>query len=151
PDMLSDKYNEDIIEFDLVSQREPDLEKFVEAGPDLIWNGERFSQQGEDLEELAPDANHVDVTARDGEPLDAELIRITESLGQICGHENEAQAAIDNFNEALERTKEAYDPEKTVMAVNTSGGEINYIAPSVGRTWGPLFDLIGFTPSLEVE
>src|SRR5699024_3047321 len=35
------------------------------------------------------------------------------------------------------------------MAVNTSGGEINYIAPSVGRTWGPLFDLIGFTPSLE--
>ena len=151
PDTLSDKYNEDTIEFDLGSHREPDLEKVVAAAPDLIWNGQRFSQHGEDLEELAPDATLVDFTPRDGEPLDAELIRLTESLGQIFGHEDEAQAAIDDFNEALERAKEAYDPEKTVMAVNTSGGEINYIAPSVGRTWGPLFDLIGFTPSLEVE
>ena len=120
PDTLSDKYNEDTIEFDLGSHREPDLEKIVAAAPDLIWNGQRFSQHGEDLEELAPDATLVDFTPRDGEPLDAELIRLTESLGQIFGHEDEAQAAIDDFNEALERAKEAYDPEKTVMAVNTS-------------------------------
>src|SRR5699024_4070587 len=69
----------------------------------------------------------------DGEPLDAELIRLTENLGKIFGHEEEAQQHIDDFNAALERAKEAYDPEKTVMAVNTSGGEINYIAPSEDR------------------
>ena len=34
--------------------------------------------------------------------------------------------------------------------VNVSGGEIGYVAPGVGRVWGPLFDLIGFTPALEV-
>lgn len=151
PDTLSDKYNEDTIEFDLGSHFEPDLEQIVAAQPDLIWNGQRFSQHGEDIEELAPEATLVDFTPRDEEPLDAELIRLTENLGQIFGHEDEAQAHIDEFNEALERAKEAYDPEKSVMAVNTSGGEINYIAPSIGRTWGPLFDLIGFTPSLEVE
>lgn len=150
PDTAADKYNEDTIEFDLGSHREPDLEQVVAAQPDLIWNGQRFSQHGEDLEELAPDATLVDFTPRDEEPLDAELIRLTENLGKIFGHEEEAQAHIDDFNAALGRAKEAYDPEKTVMAVNTSGGEINYIAPSVGRTWGPLFDLIGFTPSLEV-
>ena len=150
PDTAADKYNEDTIEFDLGSHREPDLEQVVAAQPDLIWNGQRFSQHGEDLEELAPDATLVDFTPRDEEPLDAELIRLTENLGKIFGHEEEAQAHVDDFNAALERAKEAYDPEKTVMAVNTSGGEINYIAPSVGRTWGPLFDLIGFTPSLEV-
>ena len=150
PDSLSDTYNEETIEFDLGSHREPNLENIVAAEPDLVWNGQRFSQHGEDIEELAPDATLVDFTPRDGEPLDAELIRLTENLGKIFGHEEEAQQHIDDFNAALERAKEAYDPEKTVMAVNTSGGEINYIAPSVGRTWGPLFDLIGFTPSLEV-
>lgn len=37
------------------------------------------------------------------------------------------------------------------MAVNVSGGDIGYIAPSVGRTFGPIFDLVGLTPALEVE
>ncbi|MDN5902685.1 MAG: iron ABC transporter substrate-binding protein, partial [Corynebacterium casei] len=39
PDTLSDKYNEDTIEFDLGSHFEPDLEQIVAAQPDLIWNG----------------------------------------------------------------------------------------------------------------
>ena len=37
------------------------------------------------------------------------------------------------------------------MAVNTSGGEIGYIAPGIGRTYGPIFDLLGMTPALEVS
>ena len=37
------------------------------------------------------------------------------------------------------------------MAVTTSGGEIGYIAPTVGRTLGPVFDILGLTPALEVE
>jgi iron complex transport system substrate-binding protein len=36
------------------------------------------------------------------------------------------------------------------MAVLTSGGEISYVAPSTGRTLGPLYDLLGLTPALEV-
>ncbi|NWO16213.1 MAG: ABC transporter substrate-binding protein, partial [Corynebacterium sp.] len=106
PDTLSDKYNEDTIEFDLGSHREPDLEKVVAAAPDLIWNGQRFSQHGEDLEELAPDATLVDFTPRAGEPLDAELIRLPESLGQIFAHEDYAHAANEDLNESLERPRE---------------------------------------------
>ena len=37
------------------------------------------------------------------------------------------------------------------MAVNVSGGEVGYIAPSVGRTFGPVFDILNLTPALEVE
>ncbi len=37
------------------------------------------------------------------------------------------------------------------MGVNVSGGEIGYVAPSNGRTLGPLFDILGLTPALEVE
>lgn len=37
------------------------------------------------------------------------------------------------------------------MAVNVSGGTIGYIAPSVGRTFGPLFDVLNLTPALEIE
>ena len=65
--------------------------------------------------------------------------------------EDEAEQLIADFDAALERAKDAYDSSKTVMAVNVSGGEINYIAPTVGRMYGPLFDLIGMTASLEVE
>ena len=36
-------------------------------------------------------------------------------------------------------------------AVTTSGGQIGYIAPTVGRTLGPVFDLAGLTPALEVD
>ena len=56
-----------------------------------------------------------------------------------------------DLDAAVARVKAAYDPSQTVKAVTTSGGEIGYIAPKVGRTLGPLFDLLGLTPALEVE
>ena len=37
------------------------------------------------------------------------------------------------------------------MAVDVSGGNIGYVAPGKGRTWGPVFDLLGLKPALEVE
>ena len=47
--------------------------------------------------------------------------------------------------------KAAYDPSKKVMAVITSGGEINYAAPGAGRTLGPVFEILGLTPALTVD
>jgi iron complex transport system substrate-binding protein len=72
-------------------------------------------------------------------------------LGQIFGKETEAEALGTALDEQVARIKEAYDPEQTVMAVIVSGGEIGYSAPHVGRTLGPLFDLLELTPALEVE
>ncbi|MCT1492958.1 ABC transporter substrate-binding protein [Corynebacterium sanguinis] len=141
--------NDNIV--DIGNHREPNLEAIVAAEPDVIVSGQRFQTHDADIEKLVPDAVLVDFEPRDGEPFDAELIRHTESLGEIFGKQEEAAQLVDDFQNALERAKAAYNPEQTVMAVNISGGEIGYVAPGVGRTWGPLFDLIGMKPALEVQ
>ncbi|MBD8029219.1 siderophore ABC transporter substrate-binding protein [Corynebacterium gallinarum] len=137
---------------DLGTHREPNLEALAAAQPDLVINGQRFAQYYDDIVSLAPDATVVELDPRDGEPLDQELIRQAETLGQIFGEEEDAATLVEDFNKALERAKTAYAEisDQSVMAVNVSGGNIGYIAPSVGRTFGPIFDLVGMTPALEV-
>src|SRR5699024_10710891 len=49
------------------------------------------------------------------------------------------------------RAGQAYQEGDTVMALTTSGGEFGYIAPSKGRVLGPVFDILGLTPALEVD
>ncbi|QYR18280.1 ABC transporter substrate-binding protein [Corynebacterium glutamicum] len=137
----------------LGSHREPDLEALAAAQPSLIINGQRFAQYYDDIIALNPDATVVELDPRDGEPLDQELIRQAETLGEIFGEEEDAAKIVADFESALERAKTAYAAisDQTVMAVNVSGGNIGYIAPSVGRTYGPIFDLAGLTPALAVD
>ena len=151
PDTLEDTYNKDTVEGDMGMHREPDLEALVAAEPDVVINGQRFSQYQEDIEKLVPDTPVVDFTPRDDEDFAAELIRQTEELGKIFDKESEAKQLVDDFNKALDRARDAYDSDKKVMALNSSGGELGYVAPSKGRTWGPLFDLVGMTPALKVD
>lgn len=141
--------NENIV--DIGNHREPNLEAIVAAEPQVVISGQRFSKYNSDIEQLVPDATLVDLEPRDGEPLDQEFIRQVEGLGTIFGREDEAQKMIDDFNTALERARKAYNKDMKVMAINVSGGEIGYVAPKVGRTWGPLFDMLGLTPALEIE
>ncbi|MDK8843047.1 ABC transporter substrate-binding protein [Corynebacterium striatum] len=150
PSTVRDVYNKDTVAADLGSHREPDLEALVAAEPDVIWNGQRFEQYQEDIEKLVEDVPVVDFEPRDNKDFFEELKRHTEALGKTFGHEEDAAKLIKDFDAAAKRAKEAYDPSKKVMAVNTSGGEIGYIAPKIGRTYGPVFDLIGMTPALEV-
>ncbi len=148
PADLSYKTDDSVI--DLGSHNEPDLEAVVAAQPDLIVNGQRFAQYYEDFRTLVPDAAIVELDPRDGEPFADELKRQTLALGEIFGHEDDAQQLVDDFDAAAQRVVAAYDPADTVMAVLTSGGEISYVAPSTGRTLGPLYDILGLTPALEV-
>jgi len=143
------KNNDDII--DLGTHREPNLEALTAAQPDLIVNGQRFAQHYDAITKLNPEAAIVEFEPREGEPLDAELKRQVEELGKVFGKESEAEQLIADFDEALERAKAAYDPQQKVMAVNVSGGTIGYIAPKVGRTYGPVFEMIGMTPALDVD
>lgn len=135
---------------DLGLHTEPDLEAVVAADPDLIVNGQRFAQYYGDFEKLVPDAAIVELDPREGEPFDAELKRQTTTLGEIFQKEDEAEELTSSLDESIERVKGAYDEGDTVMGVITSGGEIGYVAPSTGRTIGPMFDIFGFTPALEV-
>lgn len=149
PDTISYTADESII--DLGSHREPDLEAVVAANPDLIINGQRFAQYQDDFVRLVPDATIVNLDPRDGQPFDEELKRQTTVLGEIFGKQDEAAELNAQFDEAIERVRAAYNPEDSVMAIITSGGDIGYVTPGTGRTLGPLFEIFDFTPALEVE
>ncbi|APT93044.1 iron ABC transporter substrate-binding protein [Corynebacterium phocae] len=151
PDTLKDKINEDTVEADLGFHREPNLENLVVADPDIVINGQRFSQHQEDMAKLVGEVPVLDFEPRDDKPFDEELIRQTQALGTIFGHEDEADKLVEDFKAAMKRAKDAYDPSMTVMGANTSGGEIGYIAPGKGRYFGPFFEWLGLTPSLKVE
>lgn len=144
-------YVEDDSIVDLGTHREPNLEALAAAQPDLVINGQRFSQYYEDIVSLNPQATVVELEPRDDKPLADELKRQTLALGEIFGKNKEAQEAVAAFDAALARAKKAYDGSATVMAVNVTGGEINYIAPVTGRTFGPVFEMLDLKPALEVE
>lgn len=127
---------------------EPDLEAVVAADPDLIINGQRFQSYYADFQTLVPDATIVELDPREDEPFDEELKRQVTVLGEIFGKQDEAAAMVADFEESIERVTAAYDDAETVMGVITSGGEINYAAPTTGRTLGPVFDILGLTPAL---
>ncbi|GGO65914.1 iron ABC transporter substrate-binding protein [Microbacterium nanhaiense] len=149
PSTISYRDDESIV--DLGVHNEPDLEAIVAADPDLVINGQRFTQFEDKIAELVPDATIVALDPREGESFDGELKRQVEVLGQIFGKEEEAEKIEADFDAAVERVKAAYDADQTVMSVITSGGEIGYSAPGAGRTFGPLYELLGLTPALEVE
>lgn len=135
---------------DLGMHREPKLEALVALEPDLIVNGQRFTQFHDDFVRLVPDAKIVSLDPREGKPFDAELKRQVTVLGEIFGKQAEATKVTAEFDAAIARVKAAYRSGEKVMAVTTSGGDIGYIAPGVGRTLGPVFTIFDFTPALEV-
>ena len=144
-------YKTDKSIIDLGNHNEPDLESVVAVEPDLIINGQRFTQHHDKLASLVPDATILELDPREGEPFDDELKRQVTVLGEVFGKQKEAKKLVDDFDAAVARVKDAYDAADSVMAVTTSGGEIGYIAPTAGRALGPIFDILGLTPALEIE
>lgn len=149
PDTSS--YKKDAAIVDLGSHREPNLEAIVAVDPDVIVNGQRFTQFHDDFTKLAPNATVLELDPRDGEPFDTELKRQITVLGDVFAKQDQAKKLNADFDAAIARVKAAYDPKATVMGVITSGGKINYAAPGNGRTLGPLFDILDLTPALEVK
>lgn len=149
---VSYEENDDV--YDLGSHREPDMEGFVTAEPDLIINGQRFSDMKEDIKGLAPEAALVDTnidTEAEDFRMDEALKQHTTLLGEVFGHQDDAKKLIEDFDASIERAKDAYDKDQTVMGLIASGGNLAYAAPSTGRAVGPVFDILGLTPSLEQD
>ncbi|WP_196717298.1 siderophore ABC transporter substrate-binding protein [Actinomyces trachealis] len=132
------------------NHREPNLEALVAAEPDVIISGQRFSQFNKDIATLTQGTPLIDLEPRDGENFTSELVRHVTGLGEVFSKQDEAKAIVDAFHKATDKAKAAYDGTSKVMTVNVSGGEIGYIAPHVGRTFGPVFDMLGLKPALEV-
>lgn len=142
--------NDDSI-VDLGTHNAPDLELLTPLDPDLVVNGQRFAQFHDDIATYAPNAVVLELDPRDGEPFADELKRQITVLGEIFAKQADAEQLNRDFDAALDRVRAAYDPEGSVMAVITSGGNIGYIAPGNGRTLGWTFEALGLTPALEVE
>lgn len=135
---------------DLGTHAEPDFEKVVEADPDLIVNGYRYSSHAEDMQKAAPDAAFVDMTNEELS-VDEYLVESVTLLGEVFGKEDEAKAVIDEFHTAVDEAKAAYDPEVSVMGLVTSANEIRYSNPADGRGSSIFFNLVGLTPALETD
>ena len=135
---------------DTGNHREPNLEVIVAAQPDLVIGGGRYASHMEKISQLIGDTPLIDLTPREGEDFAGELKRKVTTLGTVFGKDAEAKAEVDAFDAAVARVKAAYDPSEKVMAVITSGGNVNYAAPGSGRTLGPVFEMAGLTPALEV-
>lgn len=135
------------------NHREPDLEVFVTAAPDLILNGQRFTQYEKDIRGLIGDDTAFVNTDIDIEnnTIDEELRALTTLLGDVFGRQAEAEQLIADFDASIERAAEAYDPEWSVVGLLASGGSINYVAPSTGRAIGPVYDVLDLTPALDRE
>jgi iron complex transport system substrate-binding protein len=133
------------------NHREPNLEVIVAEQPDLIIGGYRFGDYYDQIKAQNPQAAVIEIAPREGEDEFDELKRQTEILGQIFAHEDEAAALNDGLDAAIAGAKDAYNGTDTVMAVNTSAGQIGYLAPVVGRGLGPVFPALGWQPALEVE
>ncbi len=79
------------------------------------------------------------------------FIDTTVTLGKIFDKNDEATQLVADFETAIDEAKVAYNGTDTIMSVIVSGGEIGFAAPLYGRVWGPLYEVLGWTASLEVD
>jgi len=130
---------------------EPDFEQIVAADPDLVINGYRFSSEenAQGVKDAAPDAAFVDMTGPEDQSADEYVVDSITLLGEVFNKKDEAEDLIEEFHTAVDAAKDAYDPEKTVMGLVTSGGEINYSNPTDGRGASIFFSLLDLTPALD--
>ena len=142
---------------DIGNHKEPNLELLAAADPDLIIVGQRFAKYTDELKELCPNADVIDLNwdvsneaANPGENLINGFKDSLESLGKIFDKEDEAKVLIEKRDNSIAEAKDAYK-DGTVMSVVVSGGEIGYSAPGYGRFWGPLYEILDLTPAIEVE
>lgn len=139
------------------NHREPNLEIIAAADPELVIVGQRFASYYEDIKKLVPNAAVIDLSFDVSEKSDAPgeslvngLKDATTSLGQIFDKNEEAKQLIADFDKAIEDAKSAYNGTDKVMSVVVSGGNIGFSAPHSGRVWGPMYEIFGWTPALEV-
>ncbi|GAB0166836.1 siderophore ABC transporter substrate-binding protein [Lysinibacillus sp. CTST325] len=139
------------------NHREPNLEIIAAANPDLVIVGQRFAGYYEDIKKLVPNAAVIDLNvdvseeaATPGENLVNGLKNSTIALGQIFDKNEEAKQVVADFDKVIENAKSAYNGTDKVMSVIVGGGDIGFSAPHSGRVWGPMYEIFGWAPALEV-
>ncbi|WP_173647374.1 MULTISPECIES: ABC transporter substrate-binding protein [unclassified Exiguobacterium] len=148
--------DEDIV--DVGMHFEPNLEAIAGVDPDVVIVGQRFADYYEDIKKLVPNAAVIDLnielpedSGTPGEILVQGLEDTTLTLGQIFDKTEEAEDMVADLDKSIEDAKTAYDGKESIMSVIVSGGDIGFSAPISGRVFGPMYDIFGWVPALEVE
>ncbi|NLL73556.1 MAG: siderophore ABC transporter substrate-binding protein [Clostridiales bacterium] len=143
---------------DIGNHREPNLEIIAAVEPELVIIGQRFANFYEDIKALVPNAVVIDLnfdvsetSNSPGENLVNGLKDSTTTLGKIFDKNEEAEKLIADFDKAIADAKSAYNGTDTIMSVVVSGGNIGFSAPYTGRVWGPMYEIFGWTPALEID
>ena len=151
-------YAKDDSVLDIGNHREPNLEIIAAVDPDLVIIGQRFASFYDDIKEIVPNAAVIDLnfdvseTANSaGDNLVNGLKDSTLALGQIFDKNQEAENMIAELDEAIDNAKAAYNGKERVLSVIVSGGNIGFSAPGSGRVWGPMYEIFGWIPALEIE
>ncbi|RLP74093.1 iron ABC transporter substrate-binding protein [Mycetocola tolaasinivorans] len=139
--------NSDVL--DIGNHREPDLEKIIEADPDLVLGGYRFGSYYEEIKKMVPAT--IEINPRAEEDVISELKRQTEILGSIFDRREDAAKLSGGLDGAITEAKTASAGIGTVLAVIVSGGKIGYVAPITGRSLGLLYPTLGLTPAIEQD
>lgn len=95
-----------------------------------------------------PEGAYVDLSPREGIPLDWEMVRQVQVLGQILGTEEEAARLDDQFSEARERALEAREKAWTFAAVTADQPELTVQPPTGDALWEPVFTMLELKPAL---
>ena len=143
---------------DIGNHREPNLEIIAAADPDLVIIGQRFASYYEEIKKLVPNAAVIDLNFdvseeadKPGENLVSGLKDSTVALGKIFDKNKEAEQLTADFDQAIEAVKSAYNGTDTIMSVVVSGGNIGFSAPHSGRVWGPMYEVFGWVPALDID
>ena len=153
----SSGYKTDDSIVDIGNHKEPNLEALAAADPDLVIVGQRFGSYYEDIKELLPNADVINLNwdvseeaDNPGENLINGFKDSIDSLGAIFDKKDEAEELKNKLDESIAKAKDAYKGG-SVVSVVVSGGEIGYSTPGYGRVWGPLYNVLGLKPAIEVE
>lgn len=154
PENIEIKNNENVL--NIGNHREPNFENIAASNPDLVIVGQRFSSHLEEIKKIVPNAKVVDININldVDDPADAlikGLTRNTEILGKIFNREKEAKELINELNNSIEEIKMLNLDDKTFMGLIVSAGNIGYSAPSKGRVWGPIFDMLELKSPLDIN
>ena len=151
-------YKTDDSVMDVGSHNDPNLEMIAAADPDLVIIGQRFAGRYDEIKALVPNAAvinlNMDVSV-DAESSGDNLVNgfkdFTLALGQVFDKNDEAAQLVAEFEDSIAAAKAAYDPDTTIMTLIVSGGDIRFAAPGSGRLWGPLYEVFGWTSSLQID
>lgn len=143
---------------DIGNHREPNLELIAAADPDLVIIGQRFASYYDEIKELVPNAVVIDLNFDVSEEADSPgdnlvngLKDSTVTLGKIFDKNDEAEKLIADLDQSIEAVRAAYNGTDTIMSVVVSGGNIGFSAPGSGRVWGPMYEIFGWTPALDIN